>query len=129
MLGAAGMVNADQIQDCLDRGWVVVVPNYRLCPQVNLLEGPMRDVRDLLAWIQDGHLEAHIAAAGSSPLTIDQDHIFAFGTSSGGHLALSLVGPLSRLDSIVLNSASNSVGLRRPPSRGRHLRHVRRVLF
>lgn len=91
MLGSAGMVNPDQIQDCLDRGWIVVVPNHRLCPQVSLLEGPMQDVRDLLTWIQDGHLEEHIKSAGSASVIIDQDHIFAFGTSSGGHLALSLV--------------------------------------
>ncbi|CAK7205300.1 hypothetical protein SEUCBS139899_008069 [Sporothrix eucalyptigena] len=90
MLGAAGMVNPDQIQDCLDRGWIVVVPNHRLCPQVNLLEGPMQDCRDLLSWIQDGHLESHIAAKEGGPYLVDQEHIFAFGTSSGGHLALGL---------------------------------------
>ncbi|CAK7229497.1 hypothetical protein SBRCBS47491_007267 [Sporothrix bragantina] len=90
MLGAAGMVNADQVQDCLDRGWIVVVPNHRLCPQVNLLEGPMQDCRDLLSWIQDGKLEDHIARHDGGPYLVDVEYIFAFGTSSGGHLALSL---------------------------------------
>ncbi|KAH8886916.1 alpha/beta-hydrolase [Thozetella sp. PMI_491] len=90
MLGSAGMVNKDQIQDCLSRGWVVVVPNHRLCPQVDLLDGPMRDSRDLLAWIQDGSLEQFISKEVEAPCQVDTDFIFAFGTSSGGHLSLCL---------------------------------------
>jgi acetyl esterase/lipase len=93
MLGHSDMVNRDQIADCLARGWVVVVPNHRLCPQVDLLEGPMRDCRDLLAWIYAGGLRDAIAASGPAaiPCVLDTDHVFAFGTSSGGTLALSLV--------------------------------------
>ncbi|KAH8678393.1 Alpha/Beta hydrolase protein [Xylariales sp. PMI_506] len=87
MLGASGMVNKDQITDCLERSWIVVVPNHRLCPQVNLLEGPMQDIRDLLAWIYDGGLEK---ALQNESYALDLDHVFAFGTSSGGTLALSL---------------------------------------
>lgn len=56
MLGSSKMVNKDQIQDCLSRGWIVLVPNHRLCPQVDLLEGPMKDCRDLLAWVHEGGL-------------------------------------------------------------------------
>ncbi|KAH7175083.1 Alpha/Beta hydrolase protein [Fusarium flagelliforme] len=89
MLGASEMVNQDQIQDCLDRGWIVVVPNHRLCPQVDLLEGPMQDCRDLLRWIYEHGLERSIHK-NTHPHTCDLDHVFAFGTSSGGHLALSL---------------------------------------
>ncbi|KAH8882516.1 alpha/beta-hydrolase [Thozetella sp. PMI_491] len=90
MLGSAGIVNQDQVQDCLGRGWIVVVPNHRLCPQVNLLEGPMQDCRDLLSWIQDGGLEKSIYNESQAMYKINPSHIFAFGTSSGGHLALSL---------------------------------------
>lgn len=93
MLGASEMVNQDQIQDCLDRGWIVVVPNHRLCPQVDLLEGPMQDCRDLLAWIYNHELERSIHQ-NTHPHTCDLEHVFAFGTSSGGHLALSLVSPI-----------------------------------
>jgi hypothetical protein len=94
MLGASEMVNQDQIEDCLDRGWIVVVPNHRLCPQVDLLEGPMQDCRDLLEWIYNHGLERSIHQH-SHPHTCDLEHVFAFGTSSGGHLALSLVSPPS----------------------------------
>lgn len=91
MLGSSKMVNQDQIRDCLHRGWVVVAPNHRLCPQVTLLKGPMQDCRDLLAWIYNGGLEQAISSTGQQLLQLDLDHVFAFGTSSGGTLALSLV--------------------------------------
>ncbi|RKK80203.1 hypothetical protein BFJ69_g4393 [Fusarium oxysporum] len=89
MLGSSKMVNKDQVSDCLSRGWIVLAPNHRLCPQVNLFEGPMQDCRDLLAWVYDGGLETPLRNAGSI-LVPDLDHVFAFGTSSGGHLSLCL---------------------------------------
>lgn len=91
MLGASGMVNKDQVEDCVGRGWVALVPNHRLCPQVNLLEGPMKDIRDLLAWIYDGGLQTKLDSLKGHEYKVDVDHVFAFGTSSGGTLALSLV--------------------------------------
>jgi acetyl esterase/lipase len=91
MLGAAGMVNKDQVEDCLSRGWIVLVPNHRLCPQVDVLEGPMKDCRDLLAWIYDGSLQTELSGLQVGDYKVDLDHVFAFGTSSGGTLALSLV--------------------------------------
>lgn len=93
MLGARSMVNKDQVKDCLDRGWIVVVPDHRLCPQVNVLEGPMSDVRDLLAWIHDDGLETSFSQSENhnvKNIKVDKERIMAFGTSSGGHLALSL---------------------------------------
>lgn len=95
MLGSSKMVNKDQVSDCLSRGWIVLAPNHRLCPQVNLLEGPMQDCRDLLAWVYDGGLETPLRKA-SSTLVPDLDYVFAFGTSSGGHLSLCLVSKLTR---------------------------------
>ncbi|KAI1694095.1 hypothetical protein Ddc_22353 [Ditylenchus destructor] len=41
IVGSARMVNQDQIEHCLERGWIMVVPNHRLCPGVDLLEGPL----------------------------------------------------------------------------------------
>jgi len=91
MLGSSDLVNKDQIRDCIDRGWIVLVPNHRLCPQLNLLEGPIQDCRDLLAWIHSGGLEKAIAGQTTTPYLVDLDRILAFGTSSGGTLALCLV--------------------------------------
>jgi acetyl esterase/lipase len=94
MLGSSAMVNQDQIGDCLSRGWILLAPNHRLCPQVNLLEGPVQDCRDLLAWVHDGGLQKAVESHTEVPYPVDLDHVFAFGTSSGGTLALTLVSPL-----------------------------------
>lgn len=92
MLGASSMVNKDQIEDCLVRGWIVVVPNHRLCPQVDVLEGPIGDIQDLLLWIHAGKLdEAIFENEKTSPARCDLKTIFAFGTSAGGHISLCLV--------------------------------------
>lgn len=90
MLGSSRMVNEDQIRDCLARGWVVLSPNHRLCPQVNVLEGPMQDCRDLLRWIYDGSLAQTLKGNGKE-VQLDLDRVYAMGTSSGGTLALALV--------------------------------------
>ncbi|KAB8262860.1 alpha/beta-hydrolase [Aspergillus pseudonomiae] len=90
MLGNSRMVSIPQIEDCLSRGWIVVVPNHRLCPGVNILEGPIEDCRDLLAWVYDGSLEGLLRGQGVETLRVDTERVMAFGTSSGGFLALSL---------------------------------------
>jgi acetyl esterase/lipase len=125
MLGSSEMVNTAQVQDCLDRGWIVVVPNHRLCPLVDLLEGPMRDCRDLLAWIHEGGLHDAVLRETAGSYLIDLDHIFAFGTSSGGTLALSLVRVprISILKRVLLTD--ELAGLRSTPSRHRHPRLLR----
>lgn len=94
MLGHSRMVNKDQIEDCLNRGWIVVVPDHRLCPQVDIFEGPVQDIRDLLHWIQNGELNKIISEKTSGAVFCDVDRIVAFGTSAGGTLALCLVSPL-----------------------------------
>jgi acetyl esterase/lipase len=92
MLGYSDMVNKDQVQDCLDRGWIVVVPNHRLCPQVDIFEGPVQDIRGLLAWIHEGKLDEIIEKeSGKEAVRCDLKKVVAFGTSAGGTLALCLV--------------------------------------
>ena len=93
MLGSSRMVSQDQVRDCLSRQWVVISPNHRLCPQVNLLEGPMQDCRDLLAWIYDGSLSQTLEEQ-QQRVKLDLDRVYAMGTSSGGTLALALVSPI-----------------------------------
>ncbi|CVL05058.1 uncharacterized protein FMAN_13028 [Fusarium mangiferae] len=89
MLGHSGMNNADQIEDCLERGWIVLSVEYRLCPGVNVLEGPIRDARDALLWVQEGGLEAALKES-SETVCPDTKRIMAMGASAGGTLALSL---------------------------------------
>ena len=71
MLGHSRMVSFSQIEDCLERGWIVVVPNPRLCPGVNLLNGPMEDIRDLLSWIYDGSIDKFLAEQGNHRADLD----------------------------------------------------------
>lgn len=89
MLGNSRMVSLPQVSDCLSRGWIVVVPNHRLCPSVSLLRGPIEDIRDLTWWIQCGNFNTFLEQYG--PHRADVENIAAFGTSSGGTLALALV--------------------------------------
>ncbi|KAH9865215.1 hypothetical protein IAQ61_009162 [Plenodomus lingam] len=97
MLGHAGLNNKDQIQDCLDRGWIVLALEHRLCPGVDMLEGPVTDVRDALAWVYEGGLGAVLEGErvrmgeGWWGGEVDVQRVVVMGTSSGGHLALCTV--------------------------------------
>lgn len=91
VLGHAGMNSLEQIEDCLSRGWIVLALEYRLCPQVDILSGPMTDCRDALSWVQSGGLDHILTAKAETAMYMaDVDRVVAFGTSSGGHLSLSL---------------------------------------
>jgi acetyl esterase/lipase len=57
----------------------------------------MRDCRDLLDWIYSGGLQSAVSSETNLVYPLDLDHVFAFGTSSGGTLALSLVGLIPSL--------------------------------
>lgn len=92
VLGYAGMVSVDQIDDCLERGWIVVALEHRLCPQVDISEGPVTDCRDALHWVYSGGLDKQLQSNhDTSRFAVDMDRVVAFGTSSGGALALALV--------------------------------------
>lgn len=106
MLGHSRMVSQLHVNDCLERGWIVVVPDHRLCPQVDVLEGPISDCRDLLSWIHDGHLDLELSSRKSelgTTVSIDKSKVVVMGTSSGGTLAYALATntsnpPLAILD-------------------------------
>ena len=93
MLGDSRMISIPQVNDCLSRGWIVVVPNHRLCPQVDIRDGPLCDVRDCLEWVYDSNgLEGFLQSTqGLEGYRVDRERVMAFGTSSGGMLALGLV--------------------------------------
>lgn len=78
-----------QIEDSLDRGWIVLAPDHRLCPQVDILEGPMGDIRSLHSWVHAGHLDDVLKKRGI-PLAADKRRIIATGSASGGHACLGL---------------------------------------
>lgn len=87
IFGSSRLINADQLQDCLSRNWIVLSPEFRLCPQVDILEGPIGDTRACLAWVQSGGLDRELSRYG---FAADLDRIASYGMSSGGSLALCL---------------------------------------
>ncbi|KAI9043549.1 uncharacterized protein KD926_003319 [Aspergillus affinis] len=125
MLGHSSLISLPQVDDCLARGWIVVAPNHRLCPQVNIAEGPVRDCRDFLEWVYadeglDGFLSEVSSSStgsgvesGSGPeegngkskrvWQVDKEKVMAMGTSSGGFLALALGYDTPRPPRAILN--------------------------
>ncbi|KAI9370219.1 hypothetical protein BJX61DRAFT_549115 [Aspergillus egyptiacus] len=80
-------IRPKQVEMLLDRGFLPISIDYRLCPETTLLDGPMHDVCTALSWIR--------AVLPTLPLQrpdirIDPTHVAAVGWSTGGHLALTL---------------------------------------
>jgi acetyl esterase/lipase len=88
-MGHPDMNPKAQIEDSLQRGWIVLAPDHRLCPQLNILEGPMGDIRSLHAWVHSGALDSELWSRGI-PLAVAKDKIIATGSASGGHACLGL---------------------------------------
>ncbi|KAL2783208.1 hypothetical protein BJX66DRAFT_345151 [Aspergillus keveii] len=76
-----------QVDLLLDAGFLPVSIDYRLCPEVSLLQGPMPDVRDALAWARADLPHQTLSRSDIQP---DGDHVVAVGWSTGGHLAMTL---------------------------------------
>ncbi|PYH92918.1 polyketide synthase [Aspergillus ellipticus CBS 707.79] len=74
-----------QTAHLLSRGIFPLSIDYRLCPQVSLLEGPMSDVRDAYAWAQT---ELPRLLLNSEDIVLDPTKIIVIGWSTGGHLAM-----------------------------------------
>ncbi|KAL9046401.1 MAG: hypothetical protein Q9214_000753 [Letrouitia sp. 1 TL-2023] len=71
----------------LAHGVLPVSIDYRLCPEVNLTEGPIQDVCDAYAWVQSGGLQAALRLR-SHGVPVDGGRIVVIGWSTGGHLAM-----------------------------------------
>lgn len=70
----------------LANGFLPVSVDYRLCPEVNLTDGPITDVRDAYRWVRTS-LPQVVAQYG---FTVNSDRVVVVGWSTGGHLAMSL---------------------------------------
>lgn len=85
VLGTTKMIPQNQINYLVSHNFVVVTPEYRLCPQVSLYSGPIQDAKDVLHWCQStlpGLLKTQ------RNLTVDGSRVIAMGHSAGGQLAL-----------------------------------------
>ena len=75
------------IKTLLERGFLPISVDYRLCPEVNLAQGPMTDACDALIWARSKlpHLQRT-----RPDIQLDVGRVAAVGWSSGGQLAMTL---------------------------------------
>ena len=79
-----------QTSHLLANGVLPISLDYRLCPEVNLIDGPMADVRDACGWVQSSSitsLQATLDRKGIK-LQVDRKKFVMIGWSTGGHLAM-----------------------------------------
>lgn len=80
-------IRPKQTKMLLEAGFLPISIDYRLCPEVSLLEGPMLDSRDALRWARCTLPKLMLSRPDIQP---DGDQIVAVGWSTGGHLAMTL---------------------------------------
>ena len=80
-------IRNDQTHTLLELGFLPISVDYRLCPEVTLPDGPMRDVSSALDWTREILPSLKLSR---SDIRADGDRVVAVGWSSGGLLAMSL---------------------------------------
>ncbi|KAL5341117.1 hypothetical protein BJX70DRAFT_406414 [Aspergillus crustosus] len=80
-------IRPPQTQMLLDRGFLPISIDYRLCPEVTLPDGPMYDACTALSWVRT---VLPTLTLQRSDIRVDPDCVVAVGWSTGGHLALTL---------------------------------------
>lgn len=86
MTMSKSFVRPSQTKLLLDHGILPVSIDYRLVPEINILDGAMSDVHDGLLWVQK-HLPS---IAGLASVEVDIKNVVVIGWSAGGHLGMSL---------------------------------------
>ena len=76
-----------QTELLLRNGLLPVSIDYRLCPEVNIIDGPMTDVCDALRWARE---ELPGIDLGVPRLQIDGNKVVVIGWSTGGTLSMTL---------------------------------------
>ena len=75
------------IRTLIERGFLPISTDYRLCPETNLFEGPMTDCCDALKWATETLPTLPLSGPTVRP---DPTKVVSLGWSSGGQLAMSL---------------------------------------
>jgi acetyl esterase/lipase len=73
------------VKTLLDLGLLPVSVDYRLCPEVNIRDGPMTDACEAVEWARN--VLPHLPLF-SNGVRVDSEHVVVVGYSTGGHLAL-----------------------------------------
>ncbi|KAI2465125.1 ketoacyl-synt-domain-containing protein [Annulohypoxylon bovei var. microspora] len=80
-------IRPKQTTTLLQSGFLPISIDYRLCPEMTLLEGPMSDAADALSWIRTVLPKLTLLRRD---VRVDAENVVAVGWSSGGHLAMTL---------------------------------------
>ncbi|KAI0379432.1 hypothetical protein F5Y04DRAFT_290317 [Hypomontagnella monticulosa] len=80
-------VRPDQTKLLLEKGFLPISVDYRLCPEATLQDGPMKDVADALIWARTILPNMRLRRRDIKP---DGSKVVSIGWSTGGFLALSL---------------------------------------
>ena len=81
-------VKVKQIELLIADGFLPVSCDYRLCPELNILDGPTNDVCDALRWVR--FFLPSLGPLIAPGLQVDGDEVVAVGWEPGGHLAMTL---------------------------------------
>lgn len=68
----------------LENGILPVSIDHRLCPEVNLIDGPITDTLDAYKWM----ITALPNLARAKGIVVDPERVVVIGWSTGGHLAM-----------------------------------------
>ena len=88
LVGSADIIPKSQIAKLAQDGFVVVIPNYRLAPQVTAKDA-FADCEEAYDWATSTLVKSMHADYG---VEIDASRVVAMGHSSGGTLALHMAG-------------------------------------
>ncbi|KAL9086711.1 MAG: hypothetical protein Q9165_007030, partial [Trypethelium subeluteriae] len=81
-------IRPEQTRLLLQSGFLPVSIDYRLCPEITLIEGPITDVADALAWVRNKLPKLQLARAD---VRVNAEKVVCIGWSTGGNLAMSTV--------------------------------------
>ncbi|KAK4496390.1 hypothetical protein PRZ48_012370 [Zasmidium cellare] len=98
VVGSKDDTAAIHLEFLLGHGFVVVAPNYRLCPTILAIEEPVQDSLDCYEWARSD-LPKLLQPEG---ITLDTERLVALGSSCGGtiahHMTKASLPPLAILD-------------------------------
>ena len=87
-VGSKDIIPSSQIAHLTSLNFIVLIPNYRLCPQISARDGAFADTRSALEFACD---TLPSLLQSSHGIAADGTRVAAMGNSSGGTLALHLV--------------------------------------
>jgi acetyl esterase/lipase len=77
-------IRPHQTQHLLNNNLLPVSLDYRLCPEIDVLSGPITDIRDALVWART----TLPSLAKEKGVSVDVEKVVVVGWSTGGHLAM-----------------------------------------